>query len=723
MLTRTVILILLCLAAFQVSAQEDKTYKKIGNQYFENGKFFNALESFLRYQDYEANDLEVKYKMGVCYYYANQLDQSRRYLNYVLDNEKNAPAEVYFYLARNAHSENDFTEAIRHYKEFLRNIEKTNVNRNFVKDAIRRCAYGLQINYRKSAAIVENLGEKVNSKGDDFKPILSPNFQDKLYFSSARKGSLGGLRDEEGLEDEFAGKYSSDMYATSVQNGEWQATTPMSYLLNSPRHDMVIDFSEDGSRMYYFKGYTQFSGDIFVDTFRTNIEKRSLFSKAFNGPIEAHKGDVDPYFFNDTIVLFASRRSGGYGGLDLYISTFTKGKWTKAENLGPSINSAYDEISPFLALDGRTIYYSSNRSDMSVGGFDIFKAIYIDRTERWSNPQNMNIPINSAGDDMHFRLSKDGKSGFFASSRKESLGKRDIFVAYFKEFLKEQSETSTPLVFNQVNEFKAQIAIEMADSGAKPTDFFDESVIRDYVFEPLFYEKDGEIMTPKNIKILNRIGQVMIDNPTVELVMTSHGDDRDPVDFDLFFSIKRVEKAADYLTANGVNPANIKINALGSAYPLAKNKINGKRNISGEQLNRRVDFQFDKLTGLPLNIVTKSPAVNKTVASPKAKIYKALSKGLSYKVQIAAIKQMYKGNAILRYNGAMIESSGDSDVYKYTVGWYQGFRSAAQLKEDLIANGGITEAFVVPYINGVRISKEEAKQLVGSYPDLSNYLK
>ena len=122
-----------------------------------------------------------------------------------------------------------------------------------IKDHILRCSIGLRLSGIPSQTLVENLGPQVNSPEDDFRPVLSPNHTDKLYFSSNRESALGGPRDEEGMEDPF-GRVPTDMFSTSVYNGAWTQANPMSYLLNSPRYETVLDFSENGTQLYYFKG-------------------------------------------------------------------------------------------------------------------------------------------------------------------------------------------------------------------------------------------------------------------------------------------------------------------------------------------------------------------------------------------------------------------------------------------------------------------------------------
>ena len=142
------------------------------------------------------------------------------------------------------------------------------------------------------------------------------------------------------------------------------------------------------------------------------------------------KGDSRPYFYNDSLVLFSSFRSGGYGGYDIY-AMVKKGDdgWSTPFNLGPEINSAFDEQYPYLAKDGRSLYFSSNNFRASIGGFDIFEAKYDQEIKKWGAAKNMGMPINSAGDDTHFSLTIDGAKAYLTSNRKTGLGERDIYLS------------------------------------------------------------------------------------------------------------------------------------------------------------------------------------------------------------------------------------------------------------------------------------------------------
>ena len=712
-------------------AQSIKKIKADADALFYNKKYDEALTKYRNIQYNKPNDLETRLKIGACSYFVNKSEDAKKYLHFVLENDKKPSSDAFFYLARTYHAELNFKEAVKFYKLYLKNIKDSHRNRPWVKEEIRRCASGMKLVAKDQIAIVENLGEKVNSKGDDFAPVLSPNFDDKIYFSSSRQHNRGGLRNDEGYRDDKFGQFPTDMFSTQVINGEWTATTPMNPLLNSSRNDVVLGFDEAGTILYYFKGPSLFSGEVLVDTFKP-VNGKPLVPDNFISPMKVELGDGDPQFFNDTILIFSSNREGGYGGRDLYISKFTNGAWRQTTNLGPVINSPYDEITPFLSKDGRTLYFSSNNTS-SMGGFDVFKSTFDDVTERWSVAENLGLPINSAGDDAYFKLSRNGYKGYFSSSRIESIGKRDLFVSYFKNQKREQLAALTPAVFSEVRAYKSRkqsgvsVAMQTPNSGDGTISTisgpqFREDEITIHEISPLFYNKEGQVLDYKNINELNKIARLMIKYPQLQLVLTSNSEGGTPMNFDLYFSIKKAEDAAGYLIEHGVNPKNVIVKGCGVNYPIAKLETESGFNHQAVKLNRRIDVDILNTTGLPIRVKMNAPLVNDRIKNKKWSDYKTLIQGLSYKVQIAAIKQMYSGDILTQYPDVMVESSGSSNYYKYTVGLYQTFSAADQLRRDLIRQGA-TDAFIVPYVNGIRVNRDDSKIYSAAYPDLLHFIK
>ena len=704
-----------CLAG--IGQLSGKKLKDKANLYFKNEKYFEALQLYQKYDKIKTKDEEVKLRLGICYFFNNEIDRSIDYLSALVYNKKKPKALPYFYLGCAYHSKKQFKKAIKNYKLFLKNSSSSDSNRLSVKDEIKRCSQGLKIKYQKELAVVENLGENVNTRFDDFTSVESPNNPNKLYFSSARTGNLGGLRDKEGKLDDLKGKYSSDIFSVILQNGTWTNPKRMSNLLNSTQNDVILDFNEDGTAMLLFKGFDLYSGHILVDSFKP-IEEKPLYPYKFQSSIVAERGDASPYFFNDSTLVFSSRIDGGFGGSDLYISQKSNGKWCPPLNLGSTINSAYDESTPFLAEDGRTLYFSSNSTN-GMGGFDIYKAIFSDFKKEWSKPENLGMPINSPRDDNYFRLSRDGSLGYFSSSRIEGYGGKDLYMAYFKTQNLEQLISSTPSGFHTLA-FK-NLNLEPDGDYVNSNNYAFKGEMGEFEVEPIYYNSDDDLLNANNITQLNKIIRLMEEYPQLKIELTGNTDNQDQEQFSLFFSIKRAEQIADFLIKSGVEPSNILLKGCGSNFPIAKNVFGDTPNLLGQRLNRRIDFKLYNIQRVPINFNVKQPNVEKGMVASKGVYYGKVIKGLSYKVQVAEIKQNYNSRMIVDYPDAMVESRADSQYYKYTIGLYKTFESANYLRKEL-QRQGITIAEVVPYINGIRLSESESASQSASYPDLLNFV-
>ena len=700
-------IIVLCLVVFQLRGQVSKIDKLI-----HIGKYYSALP-LVKQKFEEKKTSEWRLKLAICQFYTNQLTEAQKNL-INLSESKDPDPIIAWYLGKIAHQNNLFQEAIAHYKRYLRRVQNTDPLKRSVVLDIKRCANGLKLPTNEHLCVVDNLGENVNTAGDELAPVPSATNPSKIYFSSNRPEVVGGLRDKEGLSDELLGNYCSDMFASYIVDGEWKGAESLGNFTNSARIDRLLDISADGKLLYFFKGFTAESGEILIDTFRPETENMVPEQGKLVAPIFPSKGDVYLQVFNNTFMVFASQRSGGYGGYDLYWTELRDSTWSEPINFGPNVNSAYDEICPFLALDGRTLFFSRN-SDESVGGFDIFKAKFVDHELKWSKPVNAGFPINSSGDDLYFRLSKDGRQGFLASNRKDGQGGFDLYDVIYNESQREQSEASSPSLFCFVNS-----APELGSSPAKQSSS-NSPVTKVIEFSSIFYSAEEQLVSPASKPQLNKIVKFCKDFPEAVVALSCHSDESASPAFDLYLGIKRVEKYAAYLIENGVPQQNIVMSSAGSNYPIAENFTNGQVNPSGQSMNRRIDIAINNLNdSLPIRLIIENPAASNESKASKYAAYQAVVKGLHYRVQIAAIKQMYKGDLVNR-SDAFLDKDSLVGQYRYYIGIFDSFSDASKLLSE-VHEMGVKEGAIVPFFNGARMSEDAIKAMKSTLPDLLGYI-
>lgn len=432
---RSLIILVLCMTAFFGYSQSNRKLVR-AKEFYKYGKYEAAISLLESERELRLTEPEAELVIGLSKYHLNQLDEAEVIFQKLVQLPKATFREPLFYLGRIYHARNQFKEASRYYKSYLKALPEGHAHRKMINATLQRCANGIELKYREAMAFVENLGPAVNSKDDDFGATISPTNYNRIYFSSNRSGSIGGMRDNFGRTDNLLGEYRCDIYYTTKEpSSKWLAAQPLDYLINSPEHEVIFGFDPAGKVLYYYKGPNLENGQIFVDTFQK--QNRSLHTDLLISPIDAIANITIPHFIDANTVIFASRRPGGYGGFDLYQSSFIGGHWSTPQNLGPDINTPFDEVTPFLAPDRQTLYFSSNNSNSSIGGFDIFKTKYNGQRRQWSKPYNMGLGINSSADDTHFRLARDGYTAYLTSNRKDGIGKRDIYVAYFFDYLPE----------------------------------------------------------------------------------------------------------------------------------------------------------------------------------------------------------------------------------------------------------------------------------------------
>jgi outer membrane protein OmpA-like peptidoglycan-associated protein len=690
------------------TSQSAGRYIKEANDFFDHGQYREALQYYKQGGTEHTWDKETRIRVAISSYEINDVDAAIKLLDQ-LDREVKTGADVFFYLGLAYQSKHMFERAVEYYKNFIRDSKPDDVRRDWVKDEIMRCAAGMSVKYGTQLAYVENLGTALNTFYDEFGPVPSPMFPDRLYFSSSRSDSKGGLKDPANIDDLKYGNYSSDMYFSENQNGIWRAAEPMGDVLNSTRHDVIYGFSPDGQRLYYYTGENPENGHLIIDTF--SVERTGSLSGSALGPFNPRAGDRDLFIFSDSIYFFSSKRNGGHGGYDIYFAIRRGGMWSDATNLGSSVNSFYDDVTPFLARNGRTLYYSSNKLT-SIGGLDIFQAVFDESTATWSAPTNLGLPINSAGDDAYFQIAQDGLSAYFSSNRKSGYGQRDLYAAYMKEAVEAHLKISYPVTFIQLLPQAALLAENTIDPSSKAN-----QQVKEYFIGDLTYEPNDLVLTPQNLKKLEVIANLLLIYPTLKADFICHDISTGPKSFDLYFSVKKAEQVADYLSRKGVQRDRLYIKGCGAFYPRASVAEGDIANPSIDRLNRRIEVHIYESDGLPISLIYEHPNVPSDLENEHAVRFSAMQPGLIYRVQIAAVSQMFQHDIFNQLTDAMIQWDPDSKKYKYYAGMASDYQDALALRDDLRTQG-FGDAFVVAHIAGHRVTQGDVDIYSEEFPDL-----
>jgi outer membrane protein OmpA-like peptidoglycan-associated protein/tetratricopeptide (TPR) repeat protein len=408
---------------------------KKGDALFNAGtQLYNlALEHYLKANEFNAENAELNYKLGVCYLYSSFKPKALVYLekaktlNAAIDNK------LTYYFARAYHLSMQWDKAIQEYEAYGKLISGTAEERNSdVEKKIKECRNGIMlmedtVRIRKLPDSlrysIKNIGTEINSSYPDYRPVIAAD-ESVMYFTSRRENTTGG-----GI-DPNEGKYYEDIYFSNYENGKWtEAKNAGDPVNRSDQHDATCALSVDGQRLFVYLDDTyNGSGNIYECSLSGhNWSKPKKLPGTINSKYHESSASLSP---DGKTLYFCSENPTGNtatGTHDIFKSTLNaKGEWEQPENLGAIINTVYDERTVFIHPDGKTLYFSSQGHN-SMGGYDLFKSVYNDSSKHWSEPLNLGFPINSADDDVDFVVAASGKHAYYSTIRQDGSGEKDIY--------------------------------------------------------------------------------------------------------------------------------------------------------------------------------------------------------------------------------------------------------------------------------------------------------
>lgn len=422
-LTFTSVLILL--ACSSVSAQRGYTRTQYNmldeaRTLMEDGQWNDAYKIYKRLLYLDTTFAETYYGIGMCE--VNMPAFRDRATGHFEMAVRHGNVEAIYRLALERHRQQRFPEAITLLESYRnqngRDIQKQEVDRQIAIVQTARSLTADPVRLR-----IRNLGRGINSPSHDYCPVVTSD-GNTMYFTSRRPGALGGLKDE-------GGQFFEDIYMSTRSEEIWKRATNVLAPVNSSMQDATVGLSPDGNEMIIYRASTDKpNGELLITQRAQGIwAEPQLMTEKINSKHHEPSATISP---DGSEIYFTSDRPGGYGGRDLYrIRRLPNGQWSEPLNLGPEINTPYDEDAPFMHSDGTTLFFSSNGHN-TMGGFDIFKAALLDPDMNvWEKPVNLGYPLNTVNDDIYFCLSEDGHTGYFSSEREGGLGGQDIYEVIF----------------------------------------------------------------------------------------------------------------------------------------------------------------------------------------------------------------------------------------------------------------------------------------------------
>lgn len=397
-------LIIIALISLTLPAQNDELkeiFTKAEDHYLFN-EYELANPLYLILNDYAGN-ANISYKIGNCY--LNIEDEKSRAIpfleqavtNYSYDanetdfREQRAPIDAFFSLATAYRINNEFEKALNTYskiKDLLPEKGKLE-NSDFIDQQINACRNAISFIENEVPVTKEDLGPYINVGSINTHAVISGD-GNTLVFTEKR-----------GLEN--------TLYYVRKERGEWVEPIDITTQLGDARDCSSSSLNYDGTLLYLYKD-DNYDGNIYTSTYSNSswskIHKlnRNINTKFF----ESHACESA----DGTRLYFSSNRDGGEGALDIYMSDLDEnGEWGEAVNLGPAINTPFNEDTPFITKNDSILFFSSE-GHTSMGGYDIFESKLIGSI--WKTPANVGYPLSTSDDDLFFQPVNNGANGYYS---------------------------------------------------------------------------------------------------------------------------------------------------------------------------------------------------------------------------------------------------------------------------------------------------------------------
>ncbi|WP_316766355.1 OmpA family protein [Pedobacter frigiditerrae] len=622
-----------CLNTFSAIAQN--SLNKKAQESFEDAQQYlrqNIYEDGIKHLD-EAIKADPKFQLA----YIQLGDLYRRLKNHTKAKENyrkaissapNIEPRIYYVLGESELLTGDYNQARNSFLLFQQKYAGTD------KDYISRTKkYILDCNFAitaiKSPTKYEpiNMGFYVNSNDRDYFPALTADGQ-TIIFTRVVKGN-------------------EDFFISTKKDNEWQKAIPLSNKINTPNfNEGAQSISPDGKYLF-FTGCNRPDGlgrcDIYVSRKEGNDWGKAInLGKIINSEFWESQPSISP---DGSTLYFVSNRPGGIGGYDIWKSTLTdEGKWTDPVNLGPKVNTPYDENTPFIHADGKTLYFSSNGWP-GFGDKDIFYS-RIGDDGQFSTPVNLGYPINTFNEEIGLIVTADGTEGLFSSNIKDGgFGDLDIYhfllpekvkplpITYVKGIVRDKEtkalleanvlvidlKTNNP-VFNDYtsketgdflavmpigSEYSFNVEAEGYLFNSQNFQLTKVNANKPYLLEILldkikvgntvtlyniFFDTNKYDLLPTSKVELSILIDLLTGNPTMSIEIQGHTDDVGDLKLNDVLSENRAKAVYDFLVNNGIDKKRLSYKGYGETKPRSNNTTE-----EGRKQNRRTEFVITKI--------------------------------------------------------------------------------------------------------------------------------
>ncbi len=648
-----------------------------------------ALKNYDRLLEMEPGNRNVQYLIGLCYqnipgkkhesipYFEAAIQSMTKKYKDGSYREKEAPYEALFYLGKAHHLNFNFMDAIDYYVHYKFEIEGDDfANLEYVDKQIEACELAEEMTSRPLQVKFTKM-----ETGD--------GFIDNAFF---------GVRSADNTTMVCMTKTAAEKTIMMARNidGTWTRPSNIHTQLGNYPDCQISSLSFDGQTLLLTRA-DPFNSDLYISHFNG---KRWSDMEALPRYINSAYYESSASLSDDGQKLyFTSNRKGGYGALDIYVSELQEDeKWGKPCNMGPKLNTMYNENTPFVTDNGELLYFSS-QGHTTIGGYDVFLTIR-QPDGSWTLPKNLGYPINTPDDDLNYIPDYGGRNAYFASAARGDNGETGIYTM-------ESIELGEPDFLASTDSYSALnrevTPLEFVLSEKSETEIHGVNTGEFLVIKNIMFEFDNYLLDDGATQDVDRLCMIMEQFPELSVEVIGHADAMGKEDYNLELSRKRAMTVAEFLTTKGIAKNRFIAKGVGEQDNIAINyNPDGSDNPAGRQLNRHVEV---RLMNFEDERITIEEIFVPEHLRPK--------EDLNYSVLLStAVERDYNIPKIM--NKELIHEIQTNSSYIYTTGRYGKKADALDLVNTAVDKG---------FPSAKLIEKRELDRIIrtqSAVPDLSN---
>ena len=548
-------------------------------------------------------------------------------------------SKLYYVLGNAAYHSGIYQKAYDAYQNYLNRVDSISPLVSRVRKNMEKCLGAIKLIKHPVPFELINLGENINSEDNEYWPSMT--LDGKTIIFTRLVGSKAA-------KDKHNSMVQEDFYTSHLENDVWQPCQPLSSI-NTQYNEGAQSISTDG-KLLFFTACTRNDGRGSCDIYFSR-NKGGVWSVPQNvgEPVNSPAWESQPSISaNGEILYFASNRKGGKGGMDIWkcnlkgFSEMGTPNWGTPVNLGDSVNTPGNEMSPFIHSDGKTLYFASDYWP-GLGGFDIFYCRQKNDSV-WTTPKNIGYPINSYKDEQGLVVDASGKKAYYSSDRPGSKG-MDIYsfelykearpspVSYIKGLIVDEDsgqpicakielidlENSKSVIegescwdkgeFLMCLPLGKEYAFNVSKEGylfysdnfhlQEKKDIIDPYILQiklkkiqvggSVILRNVFFNTASYELKPESKVELQKLTDFLNLNKTVLIEIDGHTDNIGSEEMNKKLSESRAKEVYKYLVDSGIDGNRMKFTGYGFSKPISSNETE-----EGRALNRRTEFRIIK---------------------------------------------------------------------------------------------------------------------------------